>query len=60
MRKKSTLPEYISFRADTLLNMTYGRLPRLLFSENGKIIYSTNYNTFNEKDVCNFLLSSEY
>jgi len=49
------LPEYTTFRVDTFLNVTYGHMPVLLFSDKGKIIYKANYITLNEKNVKEFL-----
>ena len=48
------LPEYTTFRADTFLLITNGRMPVFLFSEHGTIVHQANYITLNEKDVVDF------
>jgi len=53
--QKIPLPEYTTFRVDSFLNVTYGRMPVILFSDNGTIVHKANYITLNEKDVLNFL-----
>ena len=53
--QKIPLPEYTTFRVDTFLNITYGHMPVILFSDNGTIIRKSNYITLNEKEVKEFL-----
>lgn len=52
--QKIFLPEYITFSVDTFLNITAGRMPVVLFSDNGTIVHRKNYVTLNEKDLLNF------
>jgi len=49
------IPEYTTFRVDTFLNVTDGRMPVLLFSNNGTIVQKTDYITLKDKDVVGFL-----
>ncbi|MCL2168287.1 MAG: DoxX family protein [Lentimicrobiaceae bacterium] len=57
IEKNIPLPEYTTFRLDTFLTVTNGRLPLLLFSDNGTIVSKANYITFNENQVVNFFNS---
>jgi hypothetical protein len=52
--QKIDLPEYTTFRVDTFLSITNGRMPLILFSDNGKIVHKANYITLNEKEILNF------
>jgi hypothetical protein len=52
--QKISVPEYITFRVDTFLAVTSGNMPLFLFSENGTIVYRSNYITLNEKKVVDF------
>jgi uncharacterized membrane protein YphA (DoxX/SURF4 family) len=47
--------EYTTFRVDTFLQITDGRMPVILFSDNGTITHKVNYVTLTEKEVVNFL-----
>jgi uncharacterized membrane protein YphA (DoxX/SURF4 family) len=53
------VPEYTTFRVDTFLNVTNGRMPILLFSDNGTIVHKTNYITLKDKEVVGFLRNEE-
>ena len=53
--QKILLPEYTTFSVDTFLNITNGRMPVILFSDNGSIVHKANFVTLNEKDLFNFL-----
>jgi len=55
--QKIPLPEYTTFRVDTFLTVTSGKMPIFLFSDNGTIVQKTNYITLNEKKVVDFLKS---
>ena len=48
------IPEYTTFRADTFLFITNGRMPVILFSDNGTIVHKANYITLNEKKIVDF------
>ncbi|MCL2435510.1 MAG: DoxX family protein [Lentimicrobiaceae bacterium] len=48
------VPEYTTFRADSFLAITGGRMPVLLFSDHGNIVHKTNFITLNEKKVTEF------
>ena len=48
-------PEYTTFSVDTFLKITDGRMPLLLFSDNGAIVQKSNFITLNEKDLVDFL-----
>lgn len=52
--QKVPLPEYTTFRVDTFLNITGGRMPVLLFSDHGSIVRKANFITLNEKMVAGF------
>jgi len=52
--QKIPVPEYTTFRVDTFLNITGGRMPVLLFSDDGNIVHKTNFITLNEKKVTEF------
>jgi uncharacterized membrane protein YphA (DoxX/SURF4 family) len=51
------IPEYTTFRVDTFLNITNGKIPVFLFSDNGTIIHTENYTTLNEKQILEFFSS---
>lgn len=53
------LPKYTTFRVDTFLNVTSGKIPVILLSDNGSIVHQANYITLGEKDVVEFLRSEE-
>jgi hypothetical protein len=57
--QKIPLLEYTTFRVDTFLTVTSGRMPILLFSDNGTIVQKANYITLNEKMVIDFLKSTD-
>jgi len=57
--QKIPLPEYTTFRVDTFLFVTNGRMPVILFSNNGTILHSENYVTLGEKKVVGFFNSDE-
>ncbi|MDL2227470.1 DoxX family protein [Bacteroidales bacterium OttesenSCG-928-K03] len=47
--------EYTSFRVDTFLMVTNGKIPIILFSDNGNIVGAADYISLNEKNVVEFL-----
>ena len=49
------VPEYTTFRVDTFLTITEGRMPVLLFSDDGTIVHKTGFITLNERKVVEFL-----
>ncbi|MDR2084702.1 MAG: DoxX family protein [Bacteroidales bacterium] len=55
--KEQNIPsvEYTAFRVDTFLNVTNGKMPLILFSDNGDIIKVADYISMKEKDVVDFL-----
>jgi uncharacterized membrane protein YphA (DoxX/SURF4 family) len=55
--QKIPLPEYTTFRVDTFLSITNGKMPIMLFSDNGTIVRKANYTTLDEKGVVEFLTS---
>jgi uncharacterized membrane protein YphA (DoxX/SURF4 family) len=52
--QKIPVPEYTAFRVDTFLSITSGRMPVLLFSDNGTILNRASFATLNEKKVVEF------
>ena len=50
--------EYMTFRADSFLEITDGRMPVLLFSDNGNIVQKVDYLSLKDKDVVDFLRES--
>ena len=52
--QKIPLLDYTIFRVDTFLRITSGSMPLLMFSDNGTIVYKSNYITMNEKKVVEF------
>ena len=47
--------EYTTFRVDSFLAVTDGRMPVILFSDNGKIVQKVDYLSLKDKDVIRFL-----
>ena len=47
--------EYTTFRVDTFLAVTDGRMPVILFSDHGEIVKKVDYLSLKDKDVINFL-----
>jgi hypothetical protein len=54
--QKIPIPDYTTFRVDTFLSVTNGKMPILLFSNDGVIERSANYTTLDEKGVVEFLV----
>jgi len=52
--QKIPIPEYTTFRVDTFLSITDGRIPVILFSDNGTIVHKANFISLNEKRVVEF------
>jgi len=48
------MPDYTTFRVDTFLLITNGRMPIFLFVDNGTIIHQANYISLDEKEVVDF------
>lgn len=47
--------EYTTFRVDSFLMITDGRMPVILFSDNGEIVKKADYLSLKDKDVVDFL-----
>ena len=47
--------EYTTFRVDSFLEVTDGRMPIIMFSDNGKIVQKADYLSLKDKDVIDFL-----
>lgn len=47
--------EYTTFRVDTFLMITDGKMPVILFSDNGNIVKKEDYLSLKDKDVIDFL-----
>jgi len=55
--QKIPLPEYTTFCVDTFLTITEGKMPVLLFSDHGTIVYKANFISLDEKKVVEFFSS---
>ena len=53
--QKVTPLAYTTFTVDTFLNITEGKMPVILFSDEGNIVQTMSYTTLQEKDILHFL-----
>ena len=51
--------DYTTFRVDSFLAVTDGRMPVILFSDNGKIVRKADYLSLKDKDVVEFLMNNK-
>ena len=50
---------YTTIPIDTFLYITNGKMPVILFSDNGKIVKASEYLTLSEKEITSFLSTAE-